>query len=389
MRQTDTTGYAEPSRPHLVKFSGALKAASHPVTMAGTALVTILLLMGCSGIGPSTVSRDRFDYTAAVAESWKSQMLLNLVKLRYSDTPVFLDVGQIVSGYTVQSTFSANGNIFNTSGVVPGVPNSSIGLSAQGQFTDRPTITYAPLMGERFARSLMTPIPPPAILSLIQAGYPIDLTLRLVVHTINGIQNRFGGAARRRPADPEFYEVLARLRRIQDSGAIGLRVQRVGREEAVLLTLRGKVDPSIETDIMIVRQLLGLDPQAGEFRVVYGAVAADNKEVAMLTRSILDILIDLASFIEVPETHVRERRVTPTAEPEVGPGGPIPPLVRILSSTEKPGDAFVAVPYRDQWYWIDDRDMPSKSLFSFLMFIFTLVETGDKGAPPIVTIPAG
>jgi len=354
-------------------------------------LLFLLILLGVAGctIGPSTMTRDRFDYTAAVAESWKSQMLLNLVKLRYSDTPVFLDVGQIVSGYTVQSTFTAAGNIFNTNGPVPGVPNSSIGLGAQGQFTDRPTITYAPLMGERFARSLMTPIPPPAILSLIQAGYPIDLTLRLVVHTLNGIQNRFGGTARRRPADPEFYELLARLRRIQNSGAIGLRVQRVDREEAVVLTLRQKVDASIEADIMMVRQMLGLDPQGREFRVVYGAVAADNKELAMLTRSILDILIDMASFIAVPEAHVQERRVAPTDEPEVGPGGPIPPLVRIISSPEKPGDAFVAVPYRDHWYWIDDRDMPSKALFSFLMFIFTLVETGDKGAPPIVTIPAG
>jgi len=357
-------------------------------------LATLLLglaLLGGAGctIGPSTMTRDRFDYTAAVAESWKSQMLLNLVKLRYSDTPVFLDVGQIVSGYTMQSTFSASGNVFSTSGTVPGVPNSSIGLGAQGQFTDRPTITYAPLMGERFARSLMTPIPPPAILSLIQAGYPIDVTLRLVVHTLNGIQNRFGGAARRRPADPEFYELLARLRRIQDSGAIGMRVQRAGRDEAVLLTLRGKVDPSIDADTLMVRQLLGLDPQGGEFRVVYGAVAANDKELAMLTRSILDILIDMASFITVPEAHVQERRVLPTADPEAGPGGPIPPLVRIQSSAEKPSDAFVAVPYRGHWYWIDDRDLPSKGLFSFLMFLFTLVETGDKGAPPVVTIPAG
>jgi len=350
--------------------------------------LTLLGVAGCT-IGPSTMTRDRFEYTAAVAESWKSQMLLNLVKLRYSDTPVFLDVGQIVSGYTVQSTFSATGNVFSTSGVVPGVPNSSLGLNAQGQFTDRPTITYTPLMGERFARSLMTPVPPSAILSLIQAGYPIDLTLRLVVHTLNGIQNRFGGAARRRPADPEFYELLERLRRIQNSGAIGIRVQRVGREEATVITLRRKVEPSVETEVLMVRQLLGLDPQGDEFRVVYGSVAADAKELAMLTRSILDILIDLASFITVPEAHVQERRVAPTAEPDVGPGGPVPPLVRILSSPEKPGDAYVAVPYRGHWYWIDDRDMPSKGLFSFLMFIFTLVETGEKGAPPIVTIPAG
>jgi hypothetical protein len=303
---------------------------------------------------------------------------------------VFLDVGQIVSGYTVQSTFTAAGNVFNTSGTVPGVPNSSIGLGAQGQFTDRPTITYAPLMGERFARSLMAPIPPAAILSLIQAGYPIDLTLRLTVHTLNGIQNRFGGGAgRRRPADPEFYELLERLHRIQNSGAIGMRVQRTGRDEAVVMTLRQKVEPTIELDILMVRHMLGLDPQGREIRVVYGSIAADDKELAMLTRSILDILLDMGSFIAVPETHVQEGRVAPSAEPEVGPGGPIPPLVRIQSSTEKPGDAFVAVPYRDHWYWIDDRDLPSKGLFSFLMFLFTLVETGDKSAPPVVTIPAG
>jgi len=316
-------------------------------------------------------------------------MLLNLVKLRYSDTPVFLDVGQIVSGYTVQSTFTVAGNVFNTNGPVPGVPNSSIGLGAQGQFTDRPTITYVPLMGERFARSLMTPIPPAAILSMVQAGYPIDLTLRLTVHTLNGIQNRFGGAGRRRPADPEFYELVTRLRRIQNSGAIGMRVQRTGRDEATVLTLRQKVEPEIEADILLVRQLLGLEPHGREIRVVYGAVAANDKELAMLTRSILDILLDMGSFITVPEAHVQEQRVLPTPDPEVGPSGPIPPLVRILSGPGKPGDAFVAVPYRDHWYWIDDRDLPSKGLFSFLMFLFTLVETGDKGAPPVVTIPAG
>ena len=342
-----------------------------------------MILAGCAALGPTTVNRDRFDYTAAIADSWKRQMLLNIVKIRYGDAPIFLDVASVINQYEVQTNLSASFGWLS-------LPSSnSQNVTAGGHYIDRPTITYTPMTGEKFARNLMTPVAPATVMSMVEGGYPIDLVFRLVVHTINGIDNRFGGAARRKPADPEFYELLARLRRIQNSGAIGLRVQRVGRDEATLLTLRQKVEPSIAADILMVRQLLGLDPQGGEFRVVYGAVAANDKELAMLTRSILDILVDMASFITVPEAHVQEKRVLPTADPETGPGGPIPPLVRIQSSPEKPGDAFVMVPYRGHWYWIDDRDIPSKTLFSFLMFLFTLVETGDKGAPPVVTIPAG
>ena len=347
-----------------------------------------MTVAGCS-IGPSTVSRDRFDYSAAIAESWKRQMLLNLVKLRYGDPPVFLDVGQVVSGYTVQSTFTALGNVFSTNGPVPGVPNSSVGLSAQGQFIDRPTVTYAPLMGERFARSLMTPIPPPALMNLIQAGNPVDLVLRLGVHVVNGLRNRYGGDVRATRGDPEFYQVLERLRRIQLSGAVGMRVQRIDREEALVMSFRRGADPSVEADIIAARELLGLDPTASDFRVVYGAVAANNREIAILSRSILEILVDLSSFISVPDQDVAEQRVSATAEPEMGPGGPIRPLIRVGSSPDRPSDAFVAVPYRNGWFWIDDRDIPSKRLFAFLMFIFTLVETGTKESPPIITIPAG
>ena len=161
-------------------------------------LLTVLGLVGCASVGPGTVTRDRFDYTEAVAESWKSQMLLNLVTLRYGDTPVFPEVGQIISGYTVEGTLSAAGTITSAHGVVPGVPDSSVLLGAPGRDTDRPTITYAPLVGERFARLLMTPLPPSAILRLIQAEYPVDAVLRLTVHEVNGIRNRYGSDLRAR-----------------------------------------------------------------------------------------------------------------------------------------------------------------------------------------------
>src|SRR5262245_12100196 len=52
-------------------------------------LLVLPWLIACGSIGPGTVPRDRFDYSTAVADSWKQQALLNVVKLRYADNPVF------------------------------------------------------------------------------------------------------------------------------------------------------------------------------------------------------------------------------------------------------------------------------------------------------------
>ena len=72
---------------------------------------TVLVVVGCTSIGPKTIPRDRSDYIDSVATSWKRQTLLNIVKLRYADAPVFLEVAQIVSGYTIQSTIAAEAGL--------------------------------------------------------------------------------------------------------------------------------------------------------------------------------------------------------------------------------------------------------------------------------------
>jgi hypothetical protein len=136
------------------------------------------------------------------------------------------------------------------------------------------------------------------------------------------------------------------------------------------------------------RKILGLDPSASEFQVVYGAIPRHDREIAILTRSILDVIIDISGDIEVPAADVQENRVNPTLSKKGG-RSKILPLIRIRSSAGKPDDAFVSVRYRNSYFWIDDRDLSSKRIFSFLMFVFTLVETGEKGAAPIVTIPTG
>ncbi len=344
-------------------------------------LLALLLLSGCAGIGPLTVSRDRFDYTAAISDSWKHQMLFNMVKIRYGDAPVFLDVSSVISQYQIAGAVNLNATFINN----PWSASQSVG--ATGTYVDRPTITYTPILGDKFARSLMSPIPPPAILSLLQAGYPVDLIFRLLVQEINGVRNRFGGEARARSADPEFYSLIEKLRRIQSEGAIGMRFKKTEKEEAALIVIHGERDPSIEALSAEVRKILGLDPRGHQFNVVYGAVARDDKEIAILTRSMLEVIIDLSADIEVPTAHVEEKRVGPTHVEEAVKSGKILPLIRIHSSSEKSGDAFVSVSYRNSYFWIDDRDLMSKKIFSFLMFVFTLLETGEKGTAPIVTVP--
>jgi hypothetical protein len=103
----------------------------------------------------------------------------------------------------------------------------------------------------------------------------------------------------------------------------------------------------------------------------------------------LEILIDLSSYIEVPEASTAQRRTFPTPAAEVINGAAVAPLIRIHSSRQSPGDAFAAVPYREEWYWIDDKDLASKRLFSFIMFLFTLTETEGKQGAPIITVPVG
>ena len=75
--------------------------------LAGLTLTA--LLSGCASIGSQTLPRDRFDYSSALTESWKYQTLLNVVKLRYMDTPIFVDVAQIVSAYQLETLFNVTG----------------------------------------------------------------------------------------------------------------------------------------------------------------------------------------------------------------------------------------------------------------------------------------
>ena len=341
-----------------------------------------VLLTGCASIGPQTIDRDRFDYTTAVAESWKTQMLLNIVKLRYSDTPVFLDVPSVISQYAIQGRINLGAG-WNTS--LTAGDTQTVGV--EGSYAERPTITYTPLSGEKFTRSLLTPIPPASLLFFIQSGWPVKLLFELCVKSVNDLDNRSTAPGFARTADPEFQEWLELMTRIQRSGAVGTQIVRKDKWEAAVISFRRKVDPEIARDITEARQLLGIDPNATEITVTYGSTATANNKVAMLTRSIMEIIIEMASQIDVPAEHVTEGRTYATA-PEIGPGtDQVRPFSRVHTGRERPADAFALIRNRGRWYWIDDRDRLSKLHFTFLMVLFSLAETGAVPQTPLITVP--
>jgi hypothetical protein len=61
-------------------------------------LASAALLAGCTHLGYKTIAVDRFDYSSAIGDSWKRQALMDIVKLRYIDLPLFVNVASIVAG---------------------------------------------------------------------------------------------------------------------------------------------------------------------------------------------------------------------------------------------------------------------------------------------------
>ena len=363
-----------------------------PALALAAVVAAVAPLPGCSSFGPGTIGRDRLDYDHSVAESWKRQLLLNLVKLRYGDTPLFLDVASITNSYALETQLQAAATWSDVVGSVGADDSQTIGAATR--YSDKPTITYSPLTGNRFTKSLMTPVSPAIVLSLIQAGWSADAVMRLMVTSVNGVQNRFAAGGRARGADADFYRLVAALRRVQSAGAIGMKLQKLEGAEpdvAVLVLTPGpEHDESTQADRQEIAEILGLDAAQSEVRVVFGSGRGQSGEILMVTRSLLEMLYDLsASAVEVPPVHIDEGRALPTRSFETDPSEGFRPLIRVHSGPEEPKDVFVAIPYRDQWFYIDDRDYASKAMFSFLLIITSLTDSDPGKGAPVITIPAG
>ena len=109
----------------------------------------------------------------------------------------------------------------------------------------------------------------------------------------------------------------------------------------------------------------------------------------MMTSSMLDLMRDIASLIDVPPEHVAQGKteaslVLPTEVPHAGRAP-----VQVRWGQNRPSDAFVAVQKDGWWYSISRTDRRSKRVLMLLNILFQLSEAGEQSRGPVVTVPAG
>jgi len=332
--------------------------------------------IGCAHVTPRIVVRDRFDYGQSVAESWKRQMLLNVVRIRYADAPVFMDVTSVILSYTLLENANAGASLFSSA-----VPNA-VTLGASASFANTPTVTYQPMTGDKFMKSMLRPIPPAAVFQMLQNGWSAEMLLRISVGTINGLRNSLRGSA----ADPRFDQLVAAVARLQRAGGLNIRIEQRKDGEAAIMAL--PIPPGAGTmtaDRAEVQRLLGLDPGATEYSLAFGLTPRSTTEMAVLTRSMMEVMVEFGVGIDLPDADRTEGRALPTL---VDGGAPASQLVHVLSGPSAPADAYAAVPYRGRWYWVADRDLTSKLRFTLLMILSSLAETGVAPVTPVITVPS-
>ena len=349
-------------------------------------LAVMMSLIGCVNLGPTTLKSERSNYNLAVQRTNDEQLLLNLVRLKYRDTPFFMEVSSVASQFTLSS--SANASASLQEGI-----NGIFGLGGSVGMSEKPTVTYSPLQGDRFIQRVLSPLPLQTIVLLFHSGWSIERIFRLCFQRMNHLKNAPGASGPTPSTAPhylEFASAVKFLRALQVRDAISLSYHEEDGVPQLILHINEEDKNSAEA-----RQLaLAINVEPGKTRYVLAFSPAFNKtdQVRVVTRSLLGIMFYISQAVEVPREDILQGKVTQTKTVE----GSIfdwrsvtGDLLRIRSLSENPQAGSMKIFYRGAWFYIDDSDLSSKSTFSLLAQIFSLQAGKIQDNSPLLTLPIG
>lgn len=333
------------------------------------ALAIALFATGCSYHGPDALRMTRSEYNVVIQQTNEQELLLNLVRLKYRDTPYFLSVEKVASSLEFSRSAGAGASL-------PERGNKSFSLSGAVGFSEKPTLFYSPLEGDKFVRKMMTPLSPDTLILLANSGWSVERVFAVTLQEMNGIKNAPTASGPTPSSEPEFREfrtVLKHLRALQVRKLVELG--RAPENAGGGLELRFARDAANDEDARAFRHMLGLDPARQHYRLVPGLGGSGGDSITVATRSLIATMNYLSQGVEAPVMDLEAGRVTRTLESEGKPfdwQNMLSGIFRVIPSAEQPEDAAVAVRYRNAWFRIADSDLDSKSTFSLLSQLLAL-----------------
>ncbi|WP_250847132.1 hypothetical protein [Aquisphaera insulae] len=402
-------------------------------------LIVLLAAAGaCGCLGPRAVKFSRLRYNEAYRDTNDEQLLLNIVRLRYADSPVFIDLPNITSQFEV----AGSGNYQGGYGLqFPGRTSLGVGgVTAR----DTPTLSYHPREGREIARALLTPLSAD-FFSLVTLGANIEQLLMLTINDFNDVRNATQATvlSPRTPDDnARFREGAQLLASLIERDAMELligtteddedsseavpsssvrgtdllnaakdgyvfrsrgqnKVTLVKRERGLILKVRPNYVNSPDLRrlaeiyrfapgrrIYQVKSELSADATARE----PGPLGEDGATIYINLRSVLQVLTFLSKGVCVPAEHV-ECGIAPTTR---GPDGmPFDWTVVtrgfffVHSDRHRPKRSEVAIQYRGYWFYIAPNDVSSRASLAILEMLFALEESEEKPGGPLLTLPVG
>ena len=327
-------------------------------------------------------------------------MLLNIVRSRYQDMPVFLSVSSV----TTQYSYVANIGVGAVGEANPATYTATGGGSLNYAFSEFPTITFEPVTGESFAKHLYSEIDVMTLLAATQSGWAVDILMLIGLHRIGAAENMSFKEVRLKQESESDQEKLIQFSRaidllhvLTDAEVIEFeRIKSVEKNDkkdsktAALfdqyMVIKKEVPDNMRSFLTEFRQLTGI-ANFNRFKVVERSSQIEANEISIQSRSIMAVIKFLGRGVEIPVEHLKGRRVIDFKQSSAGEDVARPFPFIMHSSKDEPENVFAAIEYQDYWYYIDHNDIISKRALEHIMILFELMAPVTKSSAPILTIP--
>ena len=254
------------------------------------ALCSILfVLSGCAGVGPRSISMGRADYNEAINRTEDEQLLLSIVKGRYGETSSLL----AVSGVAANVRFRTSAGVEAGFGPKENYDGNLVPFTGGLAYEENPTITYAPVQGEKYLRQVLSPIPLDMLLMAVRAMTSGGNLFTLLVNRINDLRNPDFLDAPTAEPDPRFMRFVELFKELRKAGVLEL----VGdpRKEIEFNVVIRSHAPQYSQKVREFLALLDLPMPADESKdfVIPAYFAVKTKKfwgIAITTRSTLDLI---------------------------------------------------------------------------------------------------